>query len=153
MKKKRFFKVLAMFVLLLIVGIQLIPPHKNNNPEISANDFIQSYKPPVEVAFILKASCYDCHSNNTQYPWYSYIQPIRHFMDQHIQEGKVELNFSKFAQYSNRMKRRKFQSIVNELKNRTMPIESYQRINEHAELSDEQRTLLIDWFESLSNQQ
>lgn len=149
MKKGKVLKITVFSLLLLLIALQFIPTSKNSQEETPETDFIKTYQPEAAISAILVASCYDCHSNSTQYPWYSHIQPFAYLMEQHIVEGKEELNFSEFTQYSNRMKRRKFQSIINELKNESMPLPSYERINEKGALSAEQRKQLIEWFESL----
>lgn len=150
MLKRKAFKIIALLILIVIVAIQFIPTTKNLQETTGPADFIISYQPPEAVAAILKSSCYDCHSNNTYYPWYSRLQPAAYFMEQHIIEGKEELNFSEFGEYSNRMKKRKFQSIINELENETMPIRAYQMINKHGKVSAQQNAMLISWFEEIS---
>lgn len=93
------------FVLGLIIFllIQFYQPARNVSSEQDMpEDFTNVYAVPKNVATVLRTSCYDCHSNNTQYPWYSYIQPVRMFMDNHIKEGKENLNFSEFGNYSER---------------------------------------------------
>lgn len=77
--------------------MQLYQPARNISFEqdITGN-FTKVYKVPKNVETILRTSCYDCHSNKTNYPWYSYIQPARFFMESHIKEGKENLNFNEW---------------------------------------------------------
>ena len=83
-------------------------------------DFTKTYNVPKNIEIILRTSCYDCHSNNTNYPWYSSIQPIRMFMDNHIREGKENLNFSEWGNYSKSKKKNKLDRIEKEIKCKEM---------------------------------
>ena len=95
---------------------------------------------------ILKKSCYDCHSNNTNYPWYSYIQPIRLMMDHHVEEGKEELNFSEFGNYSERRKRNKLRSITEQIEKRKMPLLSYLWLHSEATINQSQIDSILSFL-------
>src|ERR1700751_2314896 len=95
MKKK-----ILMAVLIIFIGIQFVRPEKNESKEMSATDIANMYVIPQDVSAILKKSCYDCHSNNTVYPWYAEVQPVGWWMNSHIEDGKDEVNFSEFGTYS-----------------------------------------------------
>ena len=90
---KKFFKRSFQILLLAFIIIQFFRPAKNRSDVISANDITKKYAVPADVLNILQTSCYDCHSNNTKYPWYSYIQPVAWWLDSHIKNGKRGLNF------------------------------------------------------------
>ena len=98
-------------LLVVVVGIQFIPASVNKQPEVLETDIRNVYKVPTEVLSILQTSCFDCHSNNTNYPWYSKIQPIRLIMDNHVENGKNELNFSQFGSYFDRRMKNKLKSL------------------------------------------
>src|SRR5450432_3119163 len=93
---KKFF----LWTLILFVLIQFIRPAKNSSSAQSANDITLHYSVPDSVLTVLKRSCYDCHSNNTVYPWYDRVQPIAWWLQYHINHGKGALNFSEFAAYA-----------------------------------------------------
>ncbi len=80
---------------------------------------------PANVVAILKVSCYDCHSNNTRYPWYSQLKPVAWLMARHIKKGKKELNFDEFNDYSKRRKKAKIKSIISQIEKEEMPLRSY----------------------------
>ena len=105
MKKKIIYTVIGIFLLL-----QLIPVNRDN-PKIE-NDLFA----PDDVKAILKKSCYDCHSNETIYPIYSYIFPISILLAHHIEEGREELNFSNWELYSNSKKSTNAKEIIEEIK-------------------------------------
>lgn len=136
-------------LLAIFVMIQFIRPPKNASAESPVHDIGTTYSIPPEIATILRTSCYNCHSNNTVYPWYAHIQPAGWFLNGHIQDGKHELNFSDFALYSARRQYIKLGQIAKEIEEEEMPLPSYLLIHWDAKLSDEQRQDLIAWTEAL----
>lgn len=132
--------------LFALVGIQFIPANLNKQEVIPTSDIRHVYDIPDRVLNILETSCYDCHSNNTNYPWYSNIQPARMIMDHHVKEGKEELNFNEFKNYSDRRKRNKKQSIGSQIEEGEMPLPSYLIMHEEAKLSEEEKLALIEFF-------
>ena len=142
---KKIFKRTFQILLLAFIVIQFIRPAKNRADGISNNDISKIYAVPADVQAILKTSCYDCHSNNTVYPWYAEIQPAAWWLADHIKEGKKELNFSEFASYRIGRQYRKFEEINKEVKENEMPLESYLWIHNNSKLSDEQKLILANW--------
>jgi Haem-binding domain len=147
MKKilKRIFQVL--FFAFII--IQFFRPAKNKAEGINANDITTKFGVPDSVASILKTSCYDCHSNNTIYPWYNNIQPVAWWLHHHIVEGKKELNFSEFAAYRIGRQYRKLDDINKQVKEGEMPLESYTVIHGNAELNEHQKLVIANWVVKL----
>jgi hypothetical protein len=145
--KKIFFIGLIIFLLM-----QFYRPARNIMLEQDYTaDFAKTYPIPKNVETILRTSCYDCHSNNTQYPWYSNIQPIRFFMESHIKEGKEELNFNEYGNYSKRRQNSKLKAISKEIKGDDMPLASYTLIHKNAILSNNQKKEVITWIEKISD--
>ena len=141
LKKKIVFALLIGFV-----AIQFIQPARNKTDKVMPTDIQRLYGVPDSVVNVLQTSCYDCHSNNTNYPWYSFIQPAAWFMASHIKEGKTNLNFSEFGAYSNRKQQGKLQAIINSINDNTMPINAYIMLHKNAKLSAVNKTLLLDWI-------
>lgn len=137
--------------LITLVGIQFIPADVNKKEVITTSDIRHVYDVPENVINILENSCYDCHSNSTNYPWYSQVQPIRLIMDHHVEEGKEELNFSEFANYSERRKRNKMRAISEQIEKSKMPLPSYLWLHSDANLSNEEKKILMDFISSLKN--
>ncbi len=131
--------------------MQLYQPARNLGYEqdLTAN-FTKVYNVPKNVETILRTSCYDCHSNNTIYPWYSYLQPVRFFMDSHINEGKENLNFSEFGKYSKRKQENKLDRIAKQIKSAKMPLSSYTLIHKNAVLNTTEKELVINWINTLN---
>jgi hypothetical protein len=144
-------KIIVLVLLLIIIVIQFIQPAPNENGQVLETDITKIVEVPKNVQAILKSSCYDCHSNKTEYPWYSKIQPGGWWMASHIEKGKSELNFNEFGSYSKRRQQSKLKSIANTLKDGTMPIYSYTIIHKDAKLGKEDKALLINWIEIASD--
>ena len=94
-------------------------------------------------------SCYDCHSNNTSYPWYNKVQPIAWFLENHIKEGKAELNFNEWKNYSDRRKNSKLRSIIKQIENGEMPMDSYTLIHRGAKLDSLAKNEIINYMNNL----
>ena len=146
---KKFFKRLFQILILIFIIIQFIRPEKNKAEDISKNDISTIYPVPEDVQSILKTSCYDCHSNNTLYPWYSKIQPVAWWLNSHIQDGKKDLNFSEFASYRIRRQYKKLEEVNDLVKKNEMPIDQYLWIHKNAVLSDQQKLTLANWVTSI----
>jgi len=151
--KRRSWKRKTLFILLVIfIGMQLYQPDKNNNDVIAANSIISIIPIPDSVNAILRVACYDCHSNNTHYPWYSNIQPGGWWLATHVKEGKQNLNFDEFATYSREKQTDKLTGIKKSQQDDWMPLDSYKWIHADANLKEAQKKLLIDWADSAINQ-
>lgn len=140
---------LVLFVAL--VAIQFIQPPHNSSKELLPTDIQKIYAVPGKVLALLQNSCYDCHSNNTRYPWYSFIQPGAWWMASHIRKGKADLNFSEFGAYSNRRQQSKLQAIANSIKDETMPLSSYTFLHKNAILKPGDKTVLLDWIKATTD--
>jgi hypothetical protein len=125
--------------------IQFIQPAHNTSDQVSATDLSKVVSIPDSVQAVFKNTCYDCHSNNTVYPWYSIIQPMGWMMSNHIKHAKKELNFSGFGSYSSRRQSSKLDGIANSIKDGTMPLSSYKMMHKNAQLSPNQKMLIINW--------
>ena len=137
------------FVLLIgFVAIQFIQPAHNKTDKVLPTDITNTVVVPNQVLNILQNSCYDCHSNNTRYPWYSFIQPGAWLMASHIRRGKAMLNFNQFGDLSNRKQQSKLQGIVNQIKDNEMPLSSFTLLHKNAILTAEQKAILINWATS-----
>jgi len=142
-------KRIGVLLIIVLVGIQFIPTARNENNEVLTTEFIKAFNPPKNISYLLKTSCYDCHSNNTNYPWYNKIQPISWFLERHIKEAKEELNFSEFGEYSIRKQKSKLKSISNQIKDDEMPLSSYTLIHRDAKLSEKDKSELEKWLTEL----
>ncbi len=151
MNKRKILKKIGLILLLIFIVIQFIPTNRNLSTQVLKDDFITTFNPPKNIATKLKISCYDCHSNNTYYPWYNKIQPIAWFLENHINEAKKELNFSEFGNYSNRRQKSKLKSIISQIKDNEMPLKSYTIMHKDAIITDKRKKQIIIWIENLKH--
>ena len=142
---KIFFKRFLVFLLIAFLIIQFFRPKKNLSTAVAINDITTNYAIPADVRAVLKASCYDCHSNNSKYPWYNSIQPVAWYLADHIKEGKKEINFNEFASYKIAKQYRKLEEIINQVEMDEMPIESYTLIHGGTKLNVAQKSMIINW--------
>lgn len=148
--KNRFpLKKIAIGLGVTFVIIQVIRIDKSTPATEPANDFITMTTANPEIAGILKTSCYDCHSNESTYPWYTNIAPVSWWIKHHINEGREELNYSEWGTYSARRMDHKLKESVEMIEENEMPMSSYTLMHSEAALSSEQKEKLINWFNSL----
>jgi hypothetical protein len=141
MKKK-----ILIGVVIVLVGIQFITIDKTNPPVDASKDFMTITDPPAEVEKLIRTSCYDCHSNESTYPWYSNIAPVSWWVKDHINEAREELNFSEWGTYEWKRTDHKLEECAEEVDEGEMPLKSYLIAHSEARLSDEDRAKLVDWF-------
>lgn len=144
-ERMKWVKKIMLILLIVLVVIQIFQPARNNSSEMLKTDISKTVIVPENIQHILKVSCYDCHSNNTNYPWYSKIQPFGWLLASHIKNGKAELNFSDFGSYSARRQSSKLNEILNSVRDDKMPLNSYTMVHKDARLSNDEKTLIIDW--------
>jgi len=153
-RSARLKKMLKIGVVILAVGfgvIQLFRPNRIN-PAINSGDTIASSTTiPDDVKSILERSCSDCHSNATNYPWYSNISPFSWFLDGHIRDGRAELNFSVWNTYQPSQRDRKIEEICEQVQSREMPLPSYLWFHRDAAVTDGDIAILCDWANSHQN--
>ncbi|UJH91889.1 heme-binding domain-containing protein [Antarcticibacterium sp. 1MA-6-2] len=146
----KFLKIIGLILLVVFVGIQFIPTNRNTSDYIPQSDFTEVFEVPENINTILQTSCYDCHSNNTNYPWYNKIQPLTWYLNDHIEKGKEELNFSEFGEYSSRRQSSKLRSISSQVEDGEMPLSSYTLVHWDAKLSAKEKEVFIAWMDSLA---
>ena len=143
--KIRWGKIILWVLVLTFVTIQFFQPDKNNT-SIDKSQSIAVITPISDtVNALLQSACYDCHSNNTRYPWYTNIQPVGWWLRHHINEGKQHLNFDEFVSYSTEKQQDKLEEIVKSQQDGWMPLDSYTWIHKDAKLTDGQRQQIIAW--------
>jgi Haem-binding domain len=130
---------------IIFIVIQFFRPTPNKSYQVLDTDISKMAAISDSVLSILKNGCYDCHSNNTYYPWYSNIQPMGWLMAYHIKKAKSQLNFSEIGSYSQRRQLSKLDGIANSIKDDIMPLKSYKIMHKPAQLSTAEKSLLVNW--------
>jgi peptidoglycan hydrolase CwlO-like protein len=147
MKKKILIALLAIFII-----IQFIRPARNVSAEVPATHIANLYAVPENVQQVLKVSCYDCHSNNTVYPWYTNIQPVGWWLQSHVNEGKEHLDFSAFGSYPPKRQHHKLEEVLEQVQDNHMPLNSYLWMHNDAKLTPGQKTAVMNWAKNLMDQ-
>lgn len=125
---------------ILFIAMQLIQTEQTN-VAINKSKEIQA---PDNIMTLLKDSCYDCHSNEVNWPWYSSIAPFSWVISEHVNSGRKWLNFSVWEDYTKEEKKKKMKGIYRTAY-AVMPLQSYIWLHEEADLTKEQRQLIRDW--------
>ncbi|MDQ7918294.1 heme-binding domain-containing protein [Mesonia sp. MT50] len=144
-------KIIAWIAIIAFVVIQFFPTERNESYATPDTDFMLVNNVPEKIQKKLQVSCYDCHSNNTAYPWYNKVQPAAWFLKDHVKEGKAELNFNEWDSLSDRRKKSKLRSIIKQIENGEMPLESYTFIHRDAMLSNVDAQIIIDFMAKLKD--
>ena len=140
-------KKIALALLVVFVGMQFFRPEKNSATGDHLAAFRTETNPPPEVAEILSATCYDCHSDHTNYPWYNQLAPVSWWLADHIEEGKEHLNFSDWTAYDAKKKDHKLEELVEEVEEGEMPLKEYTWTHAEARLTEAQREAVMEWAE------
>jgi hypothetical protein len=138
-----------LFLLIVILVIQFIQPKKNISGGLGENDISRAYTIPEGIHRTLTHKCYDCHSNQTRYPWYFHVQPLGWWLAAHIHEGKSQLNFSEFKTYQRDKAEKKLQEIVEMVQERAMPLKEYTYLHPNTEITAEDEKAIQHWINSL----
>lgn len=133
------------FVFLIIQSVRI---DKTTQPVNALTDFLSVSSANSEVATMLKTSCYDCHSDQPSYPWYTNIAPVSWWIKHHINEGSHHLNFSIWGTYSEKRRNHKLKECIEMIEEGEMPMSSYTLIHGDAKLTDAQKLQLVEFFKS-----
>lgn len=137
---------IALVLLVVVVVMQFFRIEKTVPASDPSHDLLRVAGPPGEVASLLKVACYDCHSFQTEYPWYTNIAPVSWWIKDHIDEGREHLNFSIWGAYESGDQLELLHECAEEVEEGQMPLPSYTWIHGAAKLTDYQRNLLKNWF-------
>lgn len=143
-------RILFLLILIFLI-IQVFQPRRNTATDILKSDIVNLYDLPDSVEVLLMNTCFDCHSNNSEYPWFTNIQPIAWFVKNNIDNGKTNLNFSNFGNYDNKTAIKKLTKISEVMRQSKMPLDSYKWYNKKAELTSIERNLISNWAISLKD--
>jgi hypothetical protein len=145
---KKIIKRILLILLVALIAIQFVRPAKNVSTDQSRN-IKTLYAVPENVHTILTKACNDCHTNNTIYPWYAAVQPVLWWLDDHVKEGKSHLNFDEYTTYNLRRQYHKMEEVIEMVKEKEMPLDSYTWVHRDAKLTDEERVILSSWAQSV----
>jgi hypothetical protein len=134
-------KLVLIYIFVPVLLIQLVPVDREN----PIMDKSLTLTAPPEVISILRNSCYDCHSNETEWPFYSYIAPVSWLVERDVEFGRDDLNFSKWNKMTENDKEITKEEIIEEISRDTMPMPIYLVTHPSASLSYDDKLLLKNW--------
>lgn len=142
---KKFLKITLIVIVVFLVVAQFIRPSHVNPPIDPAKTLVANAPVPANVEAIFERSCYDCHSNKTVYPWYNNAAPVSWLLARDVSQGRRELNFSEWGDYTQKRKLRKLKGICDEIKEDDMPLWFYRPLHPAAKLSGADKTAICTW--------
>jgi hypothetical protein len=142
-------KKILIVLLIALIAIQFFHPAKNKAEGPQPNSIETVYAIPQDVKTILDKACNDCHTNNTKYPWYSKIQPVDWWLDNHVKEGKGHLNLDEYTNRNLRYQYHKLEEIAEQVKEGEMPLNSYTWVHKDAILTEAEKNTLIGWADAI----
>jgi len=149
---KRKLQYAAVILLVLLIAIQFVHPALNRSATAGPDDINVKHPVPPRVQALLRRACYDCHSNNTNYPWYAAVQPVGWWLAKHVSDGRRHLDFSTFGTYTAKRAASKLSDVTNELEQHSMPLKSYTWMHPEARLTPEEIKLITDWADGLQDE-
>jgi len=138
-------KKIGLVLLVVLIIMQFFRIDKNTAEGDYTADFEAEAAPPAEVVKMFEVGCYDCHSNNTDYPWYAEVAPISFWLADHVKHAKGHLNFSEWKTYSTKKKKHKIGELIEMIEEEEMPLPSYTWIHKDAVFTSEQTEALLTW--------
>jgi hypothetical protein len=133
-------------VVIAFAALQLAQPARTN--PAAKTEFLRTTAAPPDVAAMFRAACYDCHSDETRWPWYSYIAPISWQIAQDVNHGRRHVNLSEWPADNPDLARKKIEDMSDEIDDGDMPLKKYTLIHKDARLTPQQRERLTQWLDA-----
>lgn len=140
---------ILLVLLLILVAIQFLPIDRSVPDVDPSQDFVLSTQPPGEVAKLFHDACYDCHSYETEYPWYGYVAPVGQWLQGHINHGRGKVNYSIWTTYSADDQDHALKEMGEMIETRKMPLKGFVWMHPEAQLTDAQRADMVAWLSAV----
>jgi hypothetical protein len=134
-------------LLVVAVMMQFITPVRLDPAKASGRDLLATNAPPKEIASLLHRACYDCHSDETKWPWYGHVAPVSWWLISHVNEARQRLNFSVWPHDDAERAAKRWSRISEAISSGDMPLPSYARLHAAARLTKDERDRLVKWAE------
>jgi len=135
-------RILYILLTILLVA-QFFRPDRSTPATDPATDMLVMTEAPDDIRTLVQGACYDCHSDQSTYPWYSYVTPVNFWLQDHINEGREKMNFSRWNKPAAREHAHECGEVIQEGE---MPLDSYTWVHGDARLDASQRNTLASWF-------
>ncbi len=149
---KRSLRIISISLIGFLILIQFVPNDLPENTTVNEQDLFETEQLPADIRQLLTKSCYDCHSNQTVYPWYSFIAPMSWLVAKDTRDGREKLNFSEWGSLKKRSKIKSLSEIAEEIESGNMPFPAYLIIHQDAKLDKNDKENLIKWTDQLAEQ-
>ena len=143
MRKK--LKWTVLILILIFIALQFTTPAHTNPPFDETHTLEGTTTVPSDVSALFARSCNDCHSNKTNWRWYTYVAPVSWFTVGHVNDARAELNFSEWGRYGARMKETRLKAICTLCQRGDMPLASYALVHREVKLSPDEVKRICDW--------
>ena len=144
-RKLKWLKWIFAALVVVFVLLQFTSPPRTNPPVAPGHDLMATNPPPPEIAALLHAACYDCHSDETRWPWYSHIAPVSWLVADDVTRGRERLNFSDWPRALPERAAKRLERISEEVDDKDMPPGKYILLHPEARLTAGQREQLMHW--------
>ncbi|MBN2237045.1 MAG: heme-binding domain-containing protein [Bacteroidales bacterium] len=144
---KKGIKLTGWTILVLLIVIQFAPLERENPVTDQNLDFLMATDMPADVQSVFKNSCYDCHSNETIWPWYSYVAPMSFVITHHVEEGRDQLNLSSWGEFDPDDQKGILKHMKKEIEKGEMPLAGYTALHGNAKMTEERKALVIQWID------
>jgi hypothetical protein len=144
-KRARWFRWIGGVAVLALVVMQFFNPARTNPAVLPGHDMMATNTPPDDVAKLLKDACYNCHSSETVWPWYSRVMPVSWFVVGDVDEARGSMNFSEWPHDAPARVRKRWRHIADDVESREMPLRGYTWMHPESRLTDQQRARLVQW--------
>lgn len=151
MTMKRKYKVIGTIIVVFVL-LQFIPVERPEVISSNPDDFLSEVKVSDSIGQLIKSSCYDCHSNETHYPWYSYVFPSSLLVARDTREGRKELNFSDWGSMNKLKKFQHLNKMEEEIESGEMPMKIYILMHPKAGLTSDEKASLLQWIDTYRNE-
>jgi len=131
----------------VFAGLQAVPVDRSNPPVEASRTIFVSETLPAKVESVLRRSCQDCHSNQTRWPWYSYLAPMSWIVAHDVHAAPRQMNLSEWAGYSAKKREEKLNGICEQVVNGDMPEGKYALIHRRARVTEDEHAVICQWVE------
>jgi hypothetical protein len=143
-------KILLIGIGAVIILLQLFPGSRPEVRKENPHDLLLNNDVPDTIASLLRVSCYDCHSNETYYPWYAYVVPVSWLLNKDVRVGRKNVNFSEWESYDKMDKAKILTDIADEVEEGAMPLPIYLLMHPAAKRTADERELIVDWTDEFA---
>lgn len=140
---------IAVALVIILICIQFIPGENRSTVGVEPGaDMLEVLEADAAFSSMVKDACYDCHSNETEYPWYGSIKPISWWLEGHVEHGRGEMNFSTWTSMDADDQKHALKECAEKVEKKEMPLTPFLITHPEARITEEQRAQIAAWMRS-----